>query len=253
MSNVNNCILQSPCNLTGSDACTRMCPSFIAIHGYSGTGGRNGNANLPNDYRLLTLATSPVRGEQSEAYKLIDAYVKTFSRAFADGNQRIKSLYLYSAEPGTGKTTSACAVLNEYIMRTYIGMRSKGETPPQRPVYFLDCNRWQTDYNSFTRNGIPKDIAEVASERYYRTMEIAKVVPFMVCDDIAVRSASEAFRADLHTVINERVTNGLPTVYTSNIAMDELDTVFDRRLADRIRDMCVTVNFVGNSKRGMRK
>ena len=70
-------------------------------------------------------------------------------------------------------------------------------------------------------------------------------------DDIGVRDATDGFRGDLHTVINARVTNQLPTIYTSNIALDQLWQVFgERRLADRVGDLCREIEFVGESKKG---
>lgn len=241
------CVLREPCKNAGTDVCNRMCPSYIALHGYDGTGGRVGAANVPAEYRMLTVKSSPARDAQVEAYKIVDVYVNTFTQA-----ERIKSLYLYSAEPGTGKTTTAAAIINAYLTAHYIGSIQRGLTPIERPAYFLDVNAFQTDFNGFNRPRIPDDIAAPAAARYYRTMEIAKHVPFLVADDIGVRDATDAFRADLHTVINERAVNGLPTVYTSNIPMAETLRLFDARIADRIRDMCIEVNFVGKSKRGRR-
>ncbi|WP_249260789.1 hypothetical protein [Virgibacillus pantothenticus] len=100
---------------------------------------------------------------------------------------------------------------------------------------------------------MPDSIANPAGERYYNAIMRAKEAPFAVIDDLATRSTSEAFVADLHGVINARVTSGKPTVYTSNVAVDKLPIVFgERRLADRIADQCLTLHFGGKSKRGMR-
>src|SRR5699024_5892868 len=76
--------------------------------------------------------------------------------------------------------------------------------------------------------------------------------PFAVVDDIGVRPATEAFRSYVHAVINHRVTNRMPTVYTSNLAMRQMADVFDDRLYDRIRDQCADIHFAGGSRRGRR-
>ncbi|WP_309472249.1 DNA replication protein [Paenibacillus sp. YN15] len=225
-----------------------------------------GSANVPAEYRMLTLATSPAREAQAigpdnegcarlyRAYNVIERYVATFPRMFAEGGegQRIKSLYLYSAEPGTGKTTTAAAILAEFLIVHYVGSLRRGLTPAERPAYFLDVNAWQTLYNGFNRSNVPQATAEPIAAEYYAVEERAKTSAFAVLDDIGVRSATEAFRADLHGIINYRVANGLPTVYTSNVPMAELSSVFDARLADRIRDMTAEIEFSGQSRRGMR-
>ncbi|MCG7407743.1 DNA replication protein [Paenibacillus sp. ACRRX] len=253
MSNASNCILARVCKLAGTAQCTRLCSSYIAMHGYSGDGGRVGAANVPADYRKVALTNSPARGDQPEAYQIADAYAATFARQFDPDAERIKSLYLFSREPGTGKTTTAIALLNEWLTIHYIGSLQRDKQPLQRPAYFFDVNEWQELYNQFNRPRVPNDIAELASREYYRRMEHARLTPFVVMDDIGVRECSEGFRGDLHAIINHRVTNGLVTVYTSNVTIEDLQSVFDRRLADRIRDMCGVVQFKGESKRGLRR
>lgn len=264
MTNANSCILRDPCRTSTDPAvCTRLCPHFIAVHGASGTGGRTSAASIPADYRQVTVANSVARADQAKAYAIVDAYVATFERQFDSDAERIKSLYLHSLATGTGKTTTAAAIANTYLVRHYIGSLQRNRRPLSRPVYFLDVNEWQTCFAQFNRPRVPDHIAEPASAAYYRAMEAVKAAPFAVLDDIGVRDATEAFRGDLHAIINHRVTNRMPTVYTSNVPIasseqggvrvDGLDRIFDARLADRVRDQCAVVPFVGESKRGMRK
>ena len=257
MSNAKNCILAQHCSLADGAQCTKLCGSYIATHGLNGAGGRVGAANLPLDYRGLTLANSPAREGQPTLYLAMDEYVKTFVRQFeAEPTEPIKSLYFYSAGPGTGKTTTAAAIIGEYIVRHYIGSIQRNRQALDRPAYFLDVNAWQTLYTEFNRPKVPDDIAEPAARQYYAQMQHAKTAPFAVLDDIGVREDTEGFRSDLHSVINYRVTNGLVTVYTSNVALKDLGTVLREttpRLIDRIRDRCIEREFVGTSHRGLKR
>ena len=251
--NEHRCILADVCKLAGTEACTTNCGHFIGIHGRSGSGGRIGATGTPADYRLLTIANSPARASQPQVYRAVEAYVRTFGRQFAPDADRIKSLYLYSESPGTGKTTTACAVLNEYVRRHYLGSLQRNRQPLQQPAYFLDVNEWQSLYNEFNRSHVPQDVAERAAREYYRRLTNAKQAPFAVLDDIGVRQATEGFRGDLHSVINHRTTNAMPTVYTSNLPIEEMAAVFDARLYDRMRDQCAVLHFAGESKRGKRR
>lgn len=246
-----NCIL-SERHKDGCASCSATCGHYIALHGLSGKGGRSATTNLPEDYRLVTLANSPARASRPKVYAMLEQYAATFERQFDEGAERIKSLYLYSESPGTGKTTSASALLNAWLVEHYLGSLKRNRQPSQQPAYMLDVNAWQELYTGFTRPNIPQDIAEQNSRPYYRQLETAKRVPFVVLDDIGVRGASEGFRGDLHTIINYRCANGLPTVYTSNLPIEDMAKVFDARLYDRMRDMCLDIHFDGESKRGRR-
>lgn len=268
MTNEKRCLLASRCRLAGGSTCVNTCGHFIALHGLSGTGGRSASAGLPEDYRLVTLANSPARESQPKVYAMLDQYVATFSRQFDEDGERIKSLYLYSESPGTGKTTTAAALINAWLVEHYLGSLKRNRQALQQPAYFLDVNSWQTDYNNFNRPKVPDSIAEPAAARYYSAMERAKRAPFAVLDDIGVRDCSDGFRGDLHAIINHRVTNALPTIYTSNLPMiskvpekernislkpyDLVDVFGEKRLVDRMRDMCLTLHFEGDSKRGRR-
>jgi DNA replication protein DnaC len=236
------------------------------MHGYSGTGGRVANAGTPADYRLLTLSTSPAREEQAKIYATLEKYVSTFERMFEPDGNRIKALYLWSESPGTGKTTTAIAVLNEWMIAHYLGSLKRERQALQTPAYFLDVNEWQTDYNNFNRPKVPDAIAEPAAKRYYRAMEHAKHAPLAVLDDIGLRDSTDGFRGDLHAIINHRTTNAMPTIYTSNLPLlydgkkekfvpepyDLIDVFGEQRLVDRMRDMCAVLHFGGESKRGKR-
>jgi len=244
-----SCVLSSRCKVANSAKCNGQCPHWISLHGASGSGGRSAATGLPKEYRLVTLESSPVATEQPKIYETLAKYITTFERQFEDGDDnRIKSLYLYSESPGTGKTTTASALINEYLIANYIGSLKRGRQADQRAAYFLDVNAFQTDYNLATMTNDESAMNEIKA-----TIKRTQLSPFAVLDDIGVRSASEAFRSYVHAIINYRTTNGLPTVFTSNLPIEEMKTVFDARLYDRMRDQCLTLEFGGESHRGVRK
>lgn len=162
--------------------------------------------------------------------------------------RKIKSLYLFSVSPGNGKTSTAVALMNEYIIENYLGSLKRGIQPKQQPAMFLDINVMQTKYNLAAMTNDEDGLNEVKS-----AVKRASTVDFLVMDDIGIRSATDSFRSLVHAIINARTTADKPTVYTSNVPINELATVFDARLADRVRDQCAVIAFEGESKRGRRK
>ena len=200
-------------------------------------------AGIPKGYRDLYLDNSPASEDQAEIYSLLESYVKTFT---AD-DVRIKNLYLVSNSPGTGKTTTGAALINEYIRRRFMYLASKGRTIPEVLALFMDVNQIQRRYNTAVMSDNKDEIARIVTD-----LERASKAPFVFLDDVAVRSASESFRSLIHDLINERITEELPTIYSSNVNVSDLASVFDARLSDRIQDQCAIFNFKGTSKRGMR-
>lgn len=251
------CLIASACLQAGVEGqCNNFCPHFIALHGSNRGGGRVALANIPKQYAGITVDNSPVRASQPEAYRLIDAYVKSFVKMFEKDlpeKDRIKSLYLFSKNTGTGKTTTAAAIANEYLKRHYVGSLKRGLKPKRQAVFFISLDDLQAMYNEANRPNMPKDIAEAAGREYSETYEIAKTVDFLVLDDIGLRSASEVFTQDIYRLLNYRNTELLPTVYTSNVPIEELETIYSKQVWDRARDMCMAIPFKGESKRGFRR
>lgn len=241
------CILNER-NRNGCANCPPTCPHRIAMQGLNGKGGRMALAGAPASYRYLTLGNSPAREAQSKAYGLLEKYVETFQRMFTAEGERIKSLYLFSVNPGNGKTTSAICLMNAYIIENYLGSLKRGIQPSQQPAMFLDINEMQTKYNLATMTNDEAGLNDIKT-----IIKRASVVDFLVCDDIGLRDATQSFRSLVHAIINARTTADKPTVYTSNVPINELATVFDARLADRVRDQCAVIAFEGESKRGRRK
>lgn len=230
--------------------CGGICSHKIVVEGLTGAGGIVGTANIPEKYAHLTHETNPIRYDKPELYNFIDNYAGTL-REHMNGGKKPRSLYLVSETPGTGKTSTAVALLNMVIAYDYLLQASRGEHSTPDIAYFLDVNELQTLYNEFNRPRVPDHIAEPSAKEYYERIEKAKRARFAILDDMAVRSTTEGFTGDLHTVINHRVSNEMVTIYTSNIPRSELENIYTERFYDRLREGTIEVPFTGKSYRGL--
>ncbi|MEK3887310.1 ATP-binding protein [Bacillus sp. FSL K6-3431] len=138
-------------------------------------------------------------------------------------------------------------MLNAWLVAHYVGSLKRNRQPLQQPAYFLDVNEYQTKYNLAAMTNDEAELDEVK-----RTMRRCMSVPFLVMDDVGIRSATESFKSIVHGIINARTTNAIPTIYTSNLPLEEMARVFDARLHDRMRDQTAVLHFAGQSKRGRR-
>lgn len=236
--------------------CDGLCQHRIIVEGLTGSGGLVESAGIPKKYAGTTVQSTEVRKDKPELYSFVDKYVeslKEYVQGKREENDIPKSLYLYSNAAGTGKTTTAIAILNAYISIRYLTSLTKGNQPEHKTAYFLDVNELQTLYNEFNRPRVPEHIAEVASEEYYRRMRKAQESELVVMDDIGVRSPTEGFVGDLHTIINYRMKEDGITIYTSNIPMSDMRTMFTERFYDRVRDNTIELTFTGESFRGVKR
>lgn len=247
------CILRGSCEK--ADTCKSPCGAFIQVQGLDGNGGKQHDAGIPSEYKQTTLETARCREAQSNVYRNLEEYVKTFKKAFNvkrnDKENRLKDLFFYSKETGLGKTETACALANEFLHYSYIrSVMLEDPNSFSNPVYFMDMPRLMSLYLKANRGNTPRDIAEEASRDYYNELSKAKKCRIVVFDEMGLRDISEAFCGDIHEVINHRTVNNLTSILTSNISMDELENVYGRRIFDRVRQYCIQMDFLGESKRG---
>ena len=116
-------------------------------------------------------------------------------------------LYIHSGTKGSGKTMLACCVLNEISSRYY------------GSVKFVNA----LDFLEMTKKGFNYDNPEV------ETLYICKT---LVIDDIGAQLDKGWINTVFYRLVNDRYSNHKPTIYTSNLSIDQLE--MDDRIIDRI-------------------
>lgn len=143
--------------------------------------------------------------------KIVNAFVTNFEAFRREG----RGLYLYSHTKGSGKTMIACSVANEILKMHNISVK------------FIN----ETDYIELVR---AKD--DGSREKVKSIFEAG----LLILDDIGAQNADKDWIVTaLFRLIDRRYTNHLPTIFTSNIQMEDLKT--DSRITDRIYAVSVPV------------
>lgn len=143
--------------------------------------------------------------------KIVNAFVVNFDMFQREG----RGLYFYSDTKGSGKTMIACAVANE-VLKTY-----------NISVKFISV----ADYIELVK---AKD--EASRENIKGILEAR----LLILDDVGTQvENTEWITTALFRLIDRRYTNHYPTIFTSNVRMEDLKT--DSRIADRIYAVSVPV------------
>ena len=133
-------------------------------------------------------------------------------------------LYLWSHNPGTGKTCASFAFAD-------IILGSKAVPFQRFSGAFVDAK--------CGREGWP------SQEHFWRYWSR---LPLLVLDDIGVRSATESQLESLLGILDAR--GRAPTILTGNLDLDKLGKVYDGRIFDRIANGGTVVEMLGESRRG---
>lgn len=245
------CALSSHCKRAGQERfCNITCFPYVVLHGISGNGGIWGALNVPSKYKNCFMSNLPIKEENPITYEIIRRYCGNI----LDNVGRGIGLFMCSKPTeenklgtGTGKTTSAITILNEYVLKRVI-QHVTGERPiEENPGLFMRASEFQNMYNAQFR-GTP-EMKEVASERFYKRKEQLKKVELLVFDDIAMRDCTDAFLNELAEIIDERDTYQRTTIYTSNLPLEKVSEVLGERITSRIFGMTEKLVFTGRDHR----
>lgn len=203
-------------------------------------------SNIPKRYKKYTVGILPIKKDNPEAYRKImkysrdiDEYILVGMSAylFSDGNHCDTEL-----GTGTGKTTSACAILHNFLAEYVWKITKEGKSMDVLPAYFVKCANFQNMFSVQYKN--PDAMLE-----YQKCKNNMKTCMLLVLDDIAIRGCSEAFMSELYEVIDHRVSEELPIIYTSNIPREKVDEVLDTRIQSRLYENCIPIEISGEDHR----
>lgn len=168
-------------------------------------------------------------------------WLKNFYDTYQD-NPKQKGLYL-TGSFGSGKTYLICAMLNE-LSRKGVDITI---------VYYPELLRSLKETFSLKERNIESDFAA--------RMNKLKKVSILFIDDIGAEAVSSWSRDEiLSTILQYRMDASLPTFFTSNLNIEELevhlsstkgeiDKVKARRIIERIKQLTETLELISKNRR----
>ena len=159
-----------------------------------------------------------------------------FKENIVDHVSRGEGLYIWGENTGNGKTSWACKIMGYYFRKIAF---SSGLEKEGLYIYlptFLDDLR--NSYNN-------------PSPEFDEELEMVKSCKLLIIDDIGAERVTEWVRERIVSIINTRSSNGLCTIYTSNLSLKGLtDKLGDDRISSRIKGSVQEINLLGKDNRG---
>jgi len=174
----------------------------------------------------------PFSKRNPTATKAIRNYINNFPKHLEKG----EGLYFFGQAPGTGKTTAACIIGNEFILANTFAARQRCQ------VLFVNCSELMERLRkaiNFTDDGLAE------------YLHLIDTVPLLILDDIGAERPSDWVRERFYNIINRRYNNLRPIIFTSNLSLDELEVNLGERIRSRVEGIAFPVCF--ESKQDMRR
>lgn len=241
------CKFKDRCKKVNTSECNNTCFPYVILHGADGKGGYWNNSRIPKRYESCSKDTLPFKKENPKAYDIIYKYCDNVLGYAVD--KRV-GMFLYSIPnkenrlgTGTGKTTSAISILNEFLIARVKEDIQNGFTLKNNPVVFVKLSELQNVYNAQFRG--TRDIQEESSKKYYALKRRMMHTEMLVLDDIGIRDLTEAFKNELFEIIDFRCTEDMVSIYTSNYPLEKLTEFLGERVVSRIDGSTFKLGFEG--------
>lgn len=181
-------------------------------------------SNIPKKYRGKRLVESLPPTLNEEAKKNLMVYSKNFDKMKDNGINML--IYPKPSKDniegcGTGKTTIACALGQEYIVQHIKEFNLSPLT------LFINAEEF-ADLKKREATGKPLDEMET-----YILSNVEKA-PLLIIDDLGAEKISDFTIQSLYGLINTRLNNYMITIYTTNLSPQALQVALGERLYSRI-------------------
>ena len=175
------------------------------------------------------------REEQLEYIYKLSGIPEMYKKASLQGD--IRSLFLSGAN-GVGKTYKAAGILCHWIESLNYKQLLNCSEAGNYPVFITVPELLMKIRNCFSLQQCEESVVE----KYSRC-------PVLVLDDLGVEKTTEWVLQTLYIILNNRYSNYMQTIITSNLTIEEIGDKLGDRIASRIAGMCKIIKLTGRDRR----
>ena len=185
-------------------------------------------SRMPERYRY-TIKLTP-DGQDLKAFTSLNEYKDGVLQKVESG----QGLYIWGGSTGTGKTSWACKIMSHYFRKITFSTGLENEGLFIFLPSFLEDLR-----NSYSE----KD------PDFEQMLEMVNSCKLLIVDDIGAERVTEWVAERMVSIINRRSSNGLCTIYTSNLSPEQLKEKLGDRIASRVLGGSQIIEIKGGNRR----
>lgn len=202
--------------------CSELCGAYRVLRALFNL------SRIPERYRYkLTLIPND---EDLGAFTSLNEYKEDIIQKVVSG----EGLYIWGKSTGTGKTSWACKIMAHYFRKITFntGLENEG-------LYIF----------------LPSFLEELRGSYgdkdpdFEKVLEMVNTCKLLIIDDIGAERVTEWVSERLVSIINTRSSNGLCTIYTSNLSPQELKEKLGDRIASRVLGGSQIIEIKGGDRR----
>jgi Cdc6-like AAA superfamily ATPase len=188
---------------------------------------------IPRNYLMQKLEDLDLRGPAAEALY--------YAENVWDLANQGKGMYCWSEQTGTGKTSVSIIALMRYLFQSVTRDPYKVEN---RRALYLNTTEF---LDKIRKSYISEDIE--LDQLLDELMNVETAPPILLLDDIGAEKSTPWVMERIYSILNFRSVNGLATIFTSNMSVDQLEKQLGSRIASRIRGSAKELKFPGKDHR----
>jgi DNA replication protein DnaC len=205
--------------------CSELCGGYRVLRALYGL------SRIPLGYRYNMALIPQVK--DVPAFEELNEFKENIVSNVREGS----NLYIWGKSTGCGKTSWACKIMSYYFRKIAFtsGLENEG-LYIYLPTFLNDL----------------RDSFDSKDPEFKKQLEMVTSCNLLIIDDLGSEKLTEWVRERIVSIIHTRVSNGLSTIYTSNLSPDELRQEMGDRIASRVLGCSQIVEITGADRRGVR-